>query len=628
MTPLQWLRRPLSWIREARIRGVPIRLYLPLVLGALVLISVAPVVLLGWLGARDNTGRLLRDRTELVLDAIVDPLRGHLEPIELQLAFLAELVTRGSLDPTSEKAMTAHLAGALAATPQVVSLGHLRLDGTLVRIDREAGSGRVEDWRQRYKPLGDALRHGSEQAAPGWLGPIWSVIQKEPILVRRHPLHDEGGFAGVLIAAITLSELSRLLESFGQGLEVQPFVLAGRDRVIAHPRFAVARPRLGPGHPLPGVEEVDDPVLAAIWTAEPNEMGAHALPRSWQGHWSWIGASSHGFYWREIDGYGDRPWLVGMHAPGTETRRERWVVTGIAIGGGVLLLIALVDAYLIGRRLGRPVVALAAAADRIEALDVEAVRNLPRGPISEINLAAGAFERMAATLRTVERYLPRQLVRRLLAAGTDTPPSAIREVTLMFTDLEGYTAFANGRSAEEVRGFLNEVFGLVGPIVEASGGTIDKYMGDGFMAFWGAPEPMPEHVLAAARAAVLIAERYSAWCEARRADGLPCCCLRVGLHTGPVLAGNIGFAGRLDYTVVGEPVNIAKRVQEAGRRHNRGDALVTVSATVALALGTSLPALPRPDLDGPPGHALFELPANGQDSCERQAPGAPGERVT
>jgi len=469
-------------IRAARRRGLPIRLHLPLVLGGLVLISVAPVVLLGWLGARDNAGRLLRGRTELVLDAIVDPLRGQLEPIELQLAFLAELVTRGSLDPTSEKAMTAHLAGALAATPQVVSLGHLRQDGSLVRIDREAGSGRVQDWRERYKPLGDALRQGSEQAAPGWIGPIWSVIQKEPILARRHPLHDEGGFAGVLIAAITLGGLSRHLERFGEGLEVQPFVLAGRDHVVAHPSFAAARLFLGPGHPLPGLDEVDDPVPAALWTAEPNEMNALAAPRSWQGHWSWIGSSSHGFYSREVDGYGDRPWLVGMHAPGTETRRERWVVTGIAIGGGVLLLIALVDAYLIGRRLGRPVMALAAAADRIEALDVEAVRDLPRGPISEINHAAGAFERMAATLRMVERYLPRQLVRRLLAAGTETP-SAIREVTLMFTDLEGYSRFANGRSAEEVQGFLNEVFGLVGPIVEFSGGTIDKYMGDGFMVF-------------------------------------------------------------------------------------------------------------------------------------------------
>jgi len=118
---------------------------------------------------------------------------------------------------------------------------------------------------------------------------------------------------------------------------------------------------------------------------------------------------------------------------------------------------------------------------------------------------------------------------------------------------------------------------------------------------------MAAHALAAAQAARLVGERYTAWCTDRRQEGLPCCRLRIGLHTGPVPAGNIGFAGRLDYTVIGEAVNVAKRVQEAGRQQGRGDAPVTVSGTVVGALGTSLPARARPDLDGPPGHALFEL---------------------
>ena len=92
----------------------------------------------------------------------------------------------------------------------------------------------------------------------------------------------------------------------------------------------------------------------------------------------------------------------------------------------------------------------------------------------------------------------------------------------------------------------------MGPAIEATGGTIDKYIGDGLMAFWGAPEPNADHARAACLGALAIAREVEAFNGERRSAGLAACRMRVGLHTGMVLVGNVGFAGRVDYTAIGE----------------------------------------------------------------------------
>jgi hypothetical protein len=97
--------------------GTPLAWLLSLVLAALVLATVVPVVLLGYLGAQDNTSRLLRDRSELVLDVVIDRIAVHLGPVRAQLAYAAEAVRRGALDPQDEVAMRAYIAGSLAGAP-------------------------------------------------------------------------------------------------------------------------------------------------------------------------------------------------------------------------------------------------------------------------------------------------------------------------------------------------------------------------------------------------------------------------------------------------------------------------------------------------------------------------------
>ncbi len=208
----------------------------------------------------------------------------------------------------------------------------------------------------------------------------------------------------------------------------------------------------------------------------------------------------------------------------------------------------------------------------------------------ELNQANRAFERMARGLKLSATYLPRALVARLTAQQGGLPASEDRAITVMFCDLEGYTTHSRGRPATETAAYLNELLGRIGPAIETSGGTIDKYTGDGLMAFWGAPDPSTDHARAACFGALAVAHEIEAFNRQRRARQLDACRMRIGLHTGTVVVGNIGFAGRVDYTAIGEAVNVASRLEQFGRHASgAGDTTIVVSATCRSAAGPGLP---------------------------------------
>jgi adenylate cyclase len=183
---------------------------------------------------------------------------------------------------------------------------------------------------------------------------------------------------------------------------------------------------------------------------------------------------------------------------------------------------------------------------------------------------------MVAGLRSFALYVPRRLVLGLIQRGDVTRLDVeTREVTVMFTDIVGFSGRAEGLSGAEVARFLNHHFALLTARIEAEGGTVDKFIGDAVMAFWGAPEEQPDHAARAARAALAIAEDLRRD-NAGRPDPVR---VRIGLHSGPAVVGNIGAATRMNYTLVGETVNAAARLQELGKRIAPGaEAVVLVSA--------------------------------------------------
>ena len=204
----------------------------------------------------------------------------------------------------------------------------------------------------------------------------------------------------------------------------------------------------------------------------------------------------------------------------------------------------------------------------------------------------------ALASRWAASSLPRALVRQLLQAGDLAGlESDSRNVTVMFTDIAGYSTVSEGKSATEVAELLNHHFSLVTEEIEAEHGTVDKFIGDSVMAFWGAPEKQKNRAIHACRAALAIQDRIIADNRLRAESGNPPVRMRIGIHSGEATAGNIGSPSRLNYTVIGDTVNIAQRLEQLGKQVSPdAEVAIVVSAATATDAGGGFAVEPVGDV--------------------------------
>ena len=257
-----------------------------------------------------------------------------------------------------------------------------------------------------------------------------------------------------------------------------------------------------------------------------------------------------------IDRYGTVPWGVGawLKSSDVDVAMRRVLQSGYV--GITLLLIALIAAVVLGKSVARPVQKITESAAKIGTLDLSEIGELPRNWIKELDEQATAFNTMLTALRSFATYVPKSLVNRLIKKdGGSTVESEERNLTVMFTDIDGFTSMSEGQSAKDVAHMINAHLAILGKCVEDEGGTIDKYIGDALMAFWGAPDAQADTAERACRAAIAMKSALEADNRARAEAGQHRIRIRIGIHQGPVLVGNIGAPGRVNYTIIGDPVN-------------------------------------------------------------------------
>jgi adenylate cyclase len=160
------------------------------------------------------------------------------------------------------------------------------------------------------------------------------------------------------------------------------------------------------------------------------------------------------------------------------------------------------------------------------------------------------------------RYVSPEVVEELMSSSASVGLGGRRQtLTIMFCDIRGFTAYSENKAPEQVVKRLNEYLTAMTEIIFRQGGTLDKYLGDGLMAFFGAPVYYPDHIQRAIQAAIdiqIAVERLNkSWAD----QGEPPLYVGVGINSGSVLVGNVGSPERMDYTVIGEDVNLASRVE-------------------------------------------------------------------
>ncbi|HEX9814612.1 MAG TPA: adenylate/guanylate cyclase domain-containing protein [Myxococcota bacterium] len=261
--------------------------------------------------------------------------------------------------------------------------------------------------------------------------------------------------------------------------------------------------------------------------------------------------------------------LTVLVDPVVQSSTEQLAAAAIAVVlFGVLAGIAFV-ALLVG-----PLRRLRAGVEQLTAGNLSV--RVPPTSRDEVGELTRAFNEMGDSIEQKERiqsafgrYVSDYVLSQLLEGPDGEPQSGIeREVTVLFVDIRRFTHLAEGLQAPRIVSLLNEIFQLVTDRILDYGGTVDKFIGDSVMAYFGAPIPDPNHAVQAVSTAIEIRKATAERNRQIKADGTPerlAVELGIGIHTGPVVVGNIGSDHRTDFTAIGDPVNVAHRLEKLAR---------------------------------------------------------------
>jgi len=163
----------------------------------------------------------------------------------------------------------------------------------------------------------------------------------------------------------------------------------------------------------------------------------------------------------------------------------------------------------------------------------------------------------------MERYHSPAVIDEIVKGVVSTNETEIHsaDVSILFADISGFTTISETKKPEEVSEFLSHFFTAAVDSIFAYGGTLDKFIGDAVMAFFGAPIPQEDHADRAVLAGLMLQHLVTDWNAHREREGLPPVRVRVGINSGPAVVGNVGTEKRVDYTVLGSSVNIASRLE-------------------------------------------------------------------
>jgi len=235
---------------------------------------------------------------------------------------------------------------------------------------------------------------------------------------------------------------------------------------------------------------------------------------------------------------------------------ERAAATA-AIAVGLAILAALAVSFLLSRSMAH----LADKTERIRNLDFSD-RTPVVSRVTEILRLSDAIERMREGLEIFGRYVSKDLVTQIMRSPLSTGVGGTRrELTVMFTDIEGFSRISESIEPELLTSRLSRYFEALGAAISSNRGMIDKYIGDSIMAFWNAPELDPDHAANACRAALQAATASRRLSAKWRGRGRSAFRTRIGIHTGPAVVGNVGARERINYTLVGAVANQASRLE-------------------------------------------------------------------
>jgi adenylate cyclase len=405
-----------------------------------------------------------------------------------------------------------------------------------------------------------------------------------PIINLRVPVLHDGTFIGCAGASITLDVLSRFLATHRASPHSTTIIADPTDGkvIAASDRKKTVRVVDG-GLEVARLDNIDDEDAREAFRLQRQTKQNNFLFQSRDGQE--LSASFAGF----PVSFGRR-WEAIILTPTNDfigelkATNRQIVIIIVTLSVAELLLI-----YLLSRRLARPIESISRDLKSVETLSFDQPMARP-SRVREIAQLQSATSLLRNSLQSFCSFVPIDVVRGLIKSGIPLALGvARRSLTILFVDLENFSTQAEQSTPDALLDQMSVYFEQVSRAISDEEGTVDKFIGDGIMAFWGAPIALSDHVLRGCEGALRAARRMERINEAWRAEGKPAFRIRIGLNSAEVLVGNIGSSERFSYTAIGDGVNVAARLEGMNKTFGT---TICISDSVFIAVGSEIVARP------------------------------------
>lgn len=404
---------------------------------------------------------------------------------------------------------------------------------------------------------------------------IWTDVfmladQNKRAIATATPVYEQRQLKGVFGLDITLGYLSRFMTKQKISTHGFSFIISRDEMVIAMPnKPPFTNIALKPGEMM-NVHAIHLPLVDQSIDIY-KKTGKEFILLPYQGIHYLV-------TYQPIPMFDQHEWYVGVIIHQNDfigpLRRANLMTLEICI---LILCLGIVIVSQVVTRVVRPLQLLGDETDRIKRFELDQPVKM-KSRIKEVIQLAAAMETMKAGLRHFQKYVPKVLVKQLIESGEDVRIGGQRkQLVIFFSDIENFTTLSEVTDPALLTAQLCDYFEALSSIILDEKGTIDKYIGDSIMAFWGAPLEEENPCAHAASAALRCLEKVKELNAAWQKSGKPVFLTRIGMNMGDAIVGNIGSSERFSYTVIGDTVNVANRIEEMNKIYQTG---IMVSASI------------------------------------------------
>ena len=543
---------------------------------ASIIVSAVGVHLLWWRTAQQISQNLADTINEQIVSAVGDELQSITTEVKSAFTAVRTLLVENVIDPREADKREFLFLSQLQAQPTIswVAFGfpdrsffaaHKLGDSAIETLDISNGEPRLRIDRYDYAGMDVKFRERRSEEAKysvtdqEWYREAIKSDDEDWFRLTIHPGGERLAVAlagpidvnqkriGVLAIMVELTRVSNFLSQLTVGKSAGAFILDRDGTVIAAPDAeADELNALKTNHPLIPVAVSAIQQAGSSYDTDKGQAFHARLMRDGKAYEAVLTPISFPG-WSLVTVVPESEFL----GPVQETIRK------LLIGLAVLIVIAgLLSAWLAQRLIASPLIKVVNEVRHVERFDLDKVER-HSSQLTEIGNLSAAIADMALGLAAFRKYIPADLVKRLISEGTGARlGGVVRPMSVMFVDLAGFTGMSE-RLGDRVIPLLSRYFSAVSTEVQSNGGTIDKFIGDAVMAFWGAPALNPDHAVDCCRAALACQRAIRGLMD----DENRAVKIRIGINSGDMLVGNIGSEVRLNYTVIGDAVNVASRLE-------------------------------------------------------------------